>query len=176
MPLPEPTAEMVTFFEERTWEHIHRVRRCLEAMARITDHSDQLLERAHLHDLSKFDEPERLGYIWITEYYRHHRRGRKYAYPDGIEPIADVAKHHHYHTNRHHIEFHASPADMTDVDLIELVCDWTAMAQEYGEPNASAWGWARKVLTTRWQFPAEREQFIMNAIRLLDKQLVERPS
>lgn len=175
MQLPEPTDEMVTFFEDRTKEHIARVRRCLELLAQVTEQSEELLQRAELHDLSKFEEPERVGYIWITEYYRHIRRGRSFAYPEGIQPIADAAKHHHYHTNRHHIEFHASPADMTDVDLIELVCDWTAMAQEYGEPNASAWGWARKVLTTRWKFPTQREQFIMDVVRLLDRQLSPAP-
>ena len=43
------------------------------------------------------------------------------------------AVHHHVTTNRHHPEFHADPNDMTEVDLIEMVCDWTAMAQEFGQ-------------------------------------------
>lgn len=168
---PEPTDEMVRFFEQRTWEHIGRVRRCLNLLGEVTPYTEQLRQRAETHDLSKFEPAERLGYIWITEYYRHIRRGIKYEYPAGIKPLADAAKHHHYHTNRHHIEFHASPADMTDVDLMELVCDWTAMAEEYGEANASALGWARKVLSSRWTFPKEREAFIMETIRLLDQQL-----
>lgn len=172
---PEPTDEMVSFFEQRTWEHIARVRRCLELLGQVTVHTDELRLRAEVHDLSKFEPPERLGYIWITEYFRHIRSGGRYAYPEGIEPLADAAKHHHYHNNRHHIEFHASPADMTDVDLMELVCDWTAMAQEYGEANASAFGWARKVLTSRWQFPTEREVFIMETIRILDERLSQAP-
>lgn len=170
MQTAEPTAEMIAFFEQRTWEHIQRVRRYLELLAGVTDHAIELRQRAHLHDMSKFEEPERLGYIWITDYYRHHRRGHKYQYPAGVQPIAEAAKLHHYRTNRHHIEFHASPADMTDVDLMEMVCDWTAMSQEFDEPNASAYGWARKVLSTRWKFPKPRELFIMETIRLLDNQ------
>jgi hypothetical protein len=38
---------------------------------------------------------------------------------------------HHVTTTRQHPEFHANPNDMTDVDLIEMVYNWTAMAQEF---------------------------------------------
>ena len=37
-----------------------------------------------------------------------------------------LAIQHHVTTNRHHPEFHADANDMSDVDLIEMVCDWTA--------------------------------------------------
>ncbi len=167
-PLPQPTPAMVEFFEKRTWEHIGRVRYCLDVLADVTEYAELLRERGQVHDLSKFEEPERLGYIWITEYYRHHRRGLPYEYPEGIKPLAEAATRHHYHSNRHHVEFHASPADMSDVDLIELVCDWTAVAQEYGEPNASAMSWAQKVLGSRWNFPVERQRFIFEMIQTLD--------
>jgi hypothetical protein len=39
----------------------------------------------------------------------------------------------HHVTTRHHPEFHADPNDMADLDLIEMACAWTAMAQVFGK-------------------------------------------
>lgn len=57
-------------------------------------------------------------------------------------------------------------AQITDYgeQLIEMVCDWTAMAQEFGEERGSARGWADKVIGKRIMFNAERRQFIYRMI------------
>jgi hypothetical protein len=125
----EPTPEMVAFFERRTNEHIDRVRKCLAVMASVTKYADELQQRACVHDASKFTPEERVPYIWLTEFHRCRRTGEPFAYPDGMEARVRAAIDHHTATNRHHPDFHADPNDMTDVDLIEMVCDWTAMSQ-----------------------------------------------
>ncbi|MCC6509872.1 MAG: hypothetical protein IT423_12235 [Pirellulaceae bacterium] len=172
---PAPTPAMIDFFHQRTAQHIERVRRSLKLMAGHTEHAQALYDRARMHDLSKFGSHERLGYIWVTEYHRHIRQGRPFEYPPGVPELAQAAMQHHYRNNRHHHEFHADPNEMLDVDLIEMVCDWTAMAQEFGEADGSARSWANKVIGTRCHLQPARHTFVLEMITLLDRCLADQP-
>ena len=164
----QPTAEMVAFFERRTREHIARVADCLAIIASATEHGDELRERARCHDRSKLGPEERVPYTWLTEFHRCRRAGQPFSYPDGMEERVRAAIDHHLATNRHHPEFHADPSEMTDVDLIEMVCDWTAMAIEFGQDGGSARGWAEKTIGTRLPLNEERRRFVFAMIELLD--------
>lgn len=170
--MTEPTPEMVEFSESRTREHIGRVARCLNLLA-VHGHGDALRQRAAEHDASKFGPEEREPYIWLTEYHRCRFAGEPFAYPDGMQERVRAAVRHHMTYNRHHPEFHADPNEMTDVDLIEMVCDWTAMAQEFGQDGGSARGWAAKTIGTRVHFNQERRDFVYRTIELLDSLLAE---
>ncbi|TWT92075.1 DUF5662 family protein [Stieleria varia] len=167
----EPTREMIAFYERRTREHIERVRRCLRVMASVTDFSDDLEERARTHDASKFGPDERDAYIWLTEFHRCRVSGEPFEYPEGMEQRVRAAVDHHVSTNRHHPEFHSDPNNMTDVDLIEMVCDWTAMSQEFGQDGGSARGWADKTIGQKFMFCDERRDFIYRTIDQLDANL-----
>lgn len=167
----EPTPEMIAFYERRTEEHIERVRRCLAVMASVTKYTTELHERARTHDASKYGPEERLPYIWLTEFHRCRRAGEPFSYPAGVEDRVRAAIDHHLAVNRHHPEFHADPNDMTDVDLIEMVCDWTAMSQEFGQDGGSARGWADKTIGSRLQLNKNRRQFVYDMIELLDANL-----
>ena len=169
--LGEPSPEMIAFFERRTREHIERVQRCLETLAVVTPHGDELRDRARVHDASKFGPEERVPYIWLTEYHRCRRSGEPFAYPEGMKEQVRRAIDHHVTTNRHHPEFHADPNDMSNVDLIEMICDWTAMAQEFDEAGGSALAWAERTIGKQVQFSDERRPFIFATIELLDRQL-----
>ncbi len=162
---------MVAFYERRTKEHIDRVRRCLSLLAAVTEYADELNERAKVHDASKFSPEERIPYIWLTEFYRCRRSGEPFEYPDGMEDQVRAAIDHHMSTNRHHPDFHADPNDMSDVDLIEMVCDWTAMSQEFDQDVGSARGWADKTVGSRVKFNQEKSRFIYAMIDLLDSEL-----
>ena len=166
---------MLTFYERRTNEHIERVRRCLRLLADVTDYGEELIERAKVHDASKYGIEERIPYVWLTEYHRRRRKGEPFEYPEGIAERVKRAIHHHVTTNRHHPEFHADPNDMSDVDLIEMVCDWTAMAQEFGQEGGSARGWADKTVGKRGAFNAEKRRFIYQMIEELDRQIAANP-
>src|SRR5262245_7532106 len=170
-----PTPEMVAFYERRTREHIERVGRCLALLARVTDYGEELLERAKIHDASKFGPEERIPYVWLTEYHRCRRNGEPFEYPQGIAERVKRAIQHHVTANRHHPEFHADPNDMTDLDLIEMVCDWTAMAQEFGQDGGSARGWADKTIGTRVGFNPDKRRFIYHVIEELDRQIAANP-
>jgi hypothetical protein len=171
----EPTAAMLEFCECRTREHIERVRRCLTLLAKNTSYRDELLVRAGIHDASKFGPEERIPYVWLTEYHRCRRSGEPFEYPEGAADEVQRAIRHHVTTNRHHPEFHADPNDMSEVDLIEMVCDWTAMAQEFGQDGGSARGWADKTVGTRVAFNAEKRRFIYRLIEELDRQIAANP-
>ncbi|CAN5566670.1 hypothetical protein BH10PLA2_BH10PLA2_25990 [soil metagenome] len=162
---------MLAFYERRTNGHIERVRKCLTLLAAIVDCGDELAERARSHDASKFGPEEYIPYVWLTEYHRRRRAGERFEYPEGIADQVKSAIEHHFKTNRHHPEFHANPNDMSDVDLIEMVCDWTAMAQEFGEQGGSARNWADKTIGKRVAFNADKSLLIYQMIDQLDKQI-----
>ena len=172
MNAPEPTPEMVAFYERRTREHIARVCRCLELMAAATSLGAELLERASAHDASKFGPEERIPYIWLTEHHRCRQQNEPFEYPPGMEPQVRLAIRHHMTTNRHHPDFHTNPNQMSEVDLIEMVCDWTAMSQEFGQDGGSARGWADKTIGTRVVFNEQKREFVYEMIALLDSRLL----
>ena len=172
----KPTTEMIAFYERRTHEHIERVRKCLRVMSTVTEHADELLERARVHDASKFGPEEYMPYVWLTEFHRCRRSEESFSYPDGVEENVRRAIDHHVTTNRHHPEFHADPNDMTDVDLIEMVSDWTAMSQEFDQDGGSARGWADKTIGKRLQLNEERSRFVYDMIDLLDSSIDSHPS
>ena len=167
----EPTPEMLAFYERRTNEHIERVRKCLALLARVMACGEELIGRARVHDASKFGPEERVPYVWLTEYHRCRRSGEPFEYPEGMAERVKRAVHHHVTTNRHHPEFHADPNDMSDVDLIEMVCDWTAMAQEFDQDGGSARGWAEKTVGTRVAFNEDKRRFIFRMIEELDRRI-----
>jgi len=167
----KPTQEMIEFYERRTHEHIERVRKCLIVMTKVTNYSDELKERAKNHDVSKFGQVERLPYIWLTEFHRCRRTGESFTYPAGMEKLVEAAINHHMSSNRHHPDFHSNPNDMSDIDLIEMVCDWTAMSQEFGQDGGSARGWADKTIGIRIHFDKQKKRFIYEMIELLDYNL-----
>ena len=167
----EPTPKMIEFYERRTRKHIERVRRCLSVMATVTEHGEELLQRGDAHDASKFGPEERLPYIWLTEFHRCRQMGEPFTYPPGMEQRVRAAIDHHMKSNRHHPDFHEDPNQMTDVDLIEMVCDWTAMSQEFNQDGGSARGWAAKTIGTRVHFDEQKTQFVYAMIELLDENL-----
>lgn len=171
----EPTPAMIAFYERRTNEHIERVRRCLTLLAEVTGDGAELLQRANVHDSSKFGPEERIPYVWLTEYHRCRRSGESFGYPDGVAETVNQEIHHHVTVNRHHPEFHADANDMSDVDLIEMVCDWTAMALEFGQDGGSARGWADKTIGMRVAFSEEKRRFIYRMIEELDRQIAASP-
>lgn len=165
----EPTPEMIAFYESRTKEHIARVASNLILLARVTDYGDELAERAGVHDASKFGPEERIPYIWLTEFHRCRQGGEPFEYPPGVANQVESAIEHHVTSNRHHYQFLSDPNDMTEVDLIEMVCDWTAMSQEFDQDGGSAKTWADKTIGTRVEFDAEHTDFVHLMIEKLDR-------
>ena len=166
--IPEATEKMKAFYEERTKKHIDRVIKNIQKVAVNSPHREELIQRGKDHDASKYGEFEKPLYIWLTEFHRCKNEGIDFKYPDGAEEKVDEATGHHVHINKHHPEAHESINDMNEVDIIEMVCDWTAMAQELGDENGSARSWADKNVGTKWKFNDGQKQLIYDTIEALE--------
>lgn len=163
-----PTAEMIQYFEARTWRHIRLVRLLLSAFpAELVLHRELEL-RGELHDQSKFEADERFAYIWLTEWHRCRNHGISFAYPVGVESSISNAIKHHLTNNRHHPEFHPSPSSMSRVDIIEMCCDWTAMSLEKDGIRGSARKFANDTVGTKWMFDETSREQIFTNIEILD--------
>ena len=165
----EPTEEMLAFFKQRTQDHINRVVRCMHDLEGFQELStDELSERALVHDEDKYTDPELvLPYVWVTEYYRVKNEEGKV--PEDLQAQYDQANEatgKHVKQNPHHPEAHGSIEDMTELDLAEMVCDWAAMAEELGQDSAR--GWADDNVGTKWEFSKDQTQFIYAAIDRLE--------
>ena len=124
----------------RTVEHIHRVQKNMVTVVtkfrsdlKLSDEDcRKLMFNVMKHDQSKFNEIQFMPYVELTDYY--HRRKvlgqTEYEYPEGVKELVDVAVDNHYKEENHHIE----KGDFkTKHEIIEIVCDLQAMAQEFNE-------------------------------------------
>lgn len=111
-----------------TLKHIDQVKRHIHKLIL------ELEYRADTHDASKLYEPE---FSIFTKYtpilsditYGSDKYHETLRY---MKPALD----HHYNQNRHHPEhFENGIEDMTLIDLIELICDWTASTLRHNNGN-----------------------------------------
>jgi len=169
------TDRMIQRFFTRTEKHIELVMKNLTVMTDFKSLSRRALEgRGISHDRSKFEHAERLGYTWLTWWYDRKAAGTPCQYPDGVEGVVEGALEHHRRTNRHHPEAHRSPNAMGLLDVVEMVCDWTAISQELSGEFGSCTGWAAVNIEMRWDFSSPKKALIFETIRELDRRNLER--
>lgn len=78
------------------------------------DLARRLIQRIMAHDQSKFTPLEFKGLNGATE------------------ELKTIAIDHHRSVNPHHIQYHASVKDMSDLDIAEFCCDIKARSEEFG--------------------------------------------
>ena len=160
--------EAYEHFYKRTDNHIRMVQNNLYLWTlHKPEYFNDLNERAALHDESKFREPEKTPYIWRTWQSYCILNNLPFQYPKDMEQQVRDAIFHHITHNRHHPEWHPDPDEMNEIDLIEMVCDWKVVGQEYGEK--SPMGWADKVLGRRFHFSQKKCDLIRDLIIQTDK-------
>ena len=141
-----------------TNDHINNVQ------ARIGELMTELMRRGAWHDMSKLREPEKSGYDVLGELIQ----GVKYGTPEYAavmnDPRVKPAIDHHVTTNRHHPQAHASIADMTLLDISELLCDIKAASERAsGMP-------LREILAgycEYWGFSEQLTSILENTVREL---------
>jgi hypothetical protein len=92
--------------------------------------ANKLQKRARNHDLSKLRGDELLGFIQINKV------ARKYPYgSDEYKAALEIdAVGLHYSRNDHHPEYFSDGvSDMNLFQLIEMVADWKAASETYGQ-------------------------------------------
>jgi hypothetical protein len=109
-----------------TREHIEKVRN------RLQECIGNLTVRAHKHDASKLQEPEKSAYDNLMRFKSSH--DMVYGSPDYAEglKILGPALDHHYAANDHHPQHTpAGVAGMSLLSLLEMLCDWKAAGERY---------------------------------------------
>lgn len=151
-------------FLKRTQKHIQMVRANLMKFVGYQGLSkDELELRGRLHDLSKFSPEEQEAYIWLTWKYQNPSS----ELPEDKEEVISQGLKIHAHQNRHHPEAHANKNDMGLLDVVEMIADWTAIAQEHG--RSSCHSWAMENLDKKWNFSDAKKSQIFEIIAELDK-------
>lgn len=169
-----PPQEAIDLFKKRTNHHIELVQNNIYLWQDREEYNhifDELSLRAINHDQSKFSEPELTPYVWLT--WRSHCiiNNIPFDLPTGMDQKIRDAVFHHVSNNRHHPEWHLDPDSMTEVDLIEMICDWKAVGQEFGEKNLA--GYAERVLGRRFNFSQNKLKLIWDLINKIDRMVEE---
>jgi len=100
-----------------------------------------LIARGFEHDVSKF-----LGIEWD---YLH-------AGNDIPSEELELAIHQHVRTNSHHPEYWGGFANMPEIAVAEMVCDWYARSQEFGTGLCE---WITTQAMTRFHIDPDSEQY-----------------
>lgn len=124
---------MKIFYEKenkmRLNKHINLVGTIMLKIGHHLDFDERcLLERAKSHDLTKFSNDEFLGYMLLGDEKEHSR-----ILTSKEKTIVNNAIEHHYSNNSHHPQYYNNRNEMTDLDLLEMVSDWLALAIEKGK-------------------------------------------
>lgn len=102
-----------------TYAHIATVREYLMKVVQ------NLMWRAHDHDLSKLEEPEKSTFDEFTPKLKTSTYGTA-EYKSFLEDMGPALQHH-YQVNDHHPEhFQFGIAQMDLMQVMEMLCDWKA--------------------------------------------------
>ena len=178
---PELWEKMGDWYTKRTNMHKKKKKKYCERILESFPEFDELSNRILFHDNSKFEEPEKTPYIFISWQYKCKDEGwdfRECNPPDNIDELMSIATHHHVTTNSHHPEYHSvipvkhnifardrdDPSDkkinatkMPRLDIVEMCADWAAMSEEKGNTPQD---WAKKNVNIRWMFDKDQENLI----------------
>jgi hypothetical protein len=123
----------------------------------------ELLKRGSEHDRSKLEQPE-VGLL--TEFTPKlaavtYESAEYKEFRQKLKPALD----HHYARNRHHPEFHRNGIkDMHLLDLVELLCDWTAASERHNDGNIRK---SIEVNQQRFGYGDELKQILTNTVPIL---------
>jgi hypothetical protein len=117
--------------EAETRAHIFQVQKRLSRVVTL------LLTRGCQHDASKLESPEKEAFDIATPKLKNLKYG-SLAYKASLDEIRPALEHHYDH-NSHHPEHYEEGIDgMTLLDLVEMLCDWSAAAMRSLDPNLRA--------------------------------------
>jgi hypothetical protein len=181
------TNEMILHYETRTNAHIQKViyfAELIEDVMPIT--FSGLANACKKHDGSKFIEPEKIPYIWITWKYRCKDQNIPFSVPEVMEEKMVEATKHHILNNSHHPEFWlvnaedglenilntkdrdkppSKPLHCENMPIFyigEMVADWFAMSFE---KQTNPRDWFNLNVGKRWIFSNEATQIIDKLIK-----------
>jgi hypothetical protein len=141
-----------------TREHIDQVRLLLMRVTR------NLFERAERHDASKLASPE----VEIFDEFTPKLAGSTYGSDEykGFLAAMKVGLEHHYAANDHHPEhFPGGIADMSLVQLTEMLCDWKAATLRHKDGDIRR---SIEQNQQRFGYSDEVKRILLNTLPLLE--------
>jgi len=148
------TDEQLYNHNVETLKHVNEVR------ANLWKLIQELGERGKVHDASKFESPEREIYAEALP-----KLGKTvYGSPEYKQLLEESkpAIEHHYAFNRHHIEhWPRGIRDMDLVDVVELLCDWTAATKRNKNGNIHK---SIELNTERYKLSPELVDILRNTV------------
>ncbi len=146
---------------EKTLEHIKEVRLLLLCCI------EGLVARAEGHDRSKMKWPEIEIFTKYTPRLASSTYGSK-EYKQFLKKMKPALDHHYAH-NRHHAEhFSNGIRGMNLLDLLEVVCDWTAAAKRHkmGDIRKSI-----EINQKRFHYSDDLKQILKNTLEVFKEAL-----
>jgi hypothetical protein len=131
------TGDLICHQENKISEEGRAIVKILWHNMLVASHLGRLIylirKRALVHDASKFTPDEFAGFVHINRVAREHEYGSP-EYMASIKETDAVALH--YSRNSHHPEHYPGGVDdMGLLDIIEMVADWKAASETYGQTS-----------------------------------------
>lgn len=137
-----------------------------QSLMKITQN---LNERAEVHDRSKMDDDEFEGFCWFNRMNPDLEYGSneyKEAF-ESIKPHTEKAIKKHQSRNSHHPEYHGDDVkSMGWLDIIEMVCDWHAASQTYS--NTGSFQKSVALCKKKYNFSTEQLWLIDEVAKFLE--------
>lgn len=137
-----------------TLKHVNEVRNYLWLLIKELD------RRAAVHDASKFEEPEASIFAENTP----KLAKTEYGTPEYQKLLDEtkVAIDHHYAKNSHHPEhWPKGLEDMDLIDLVEMLCDWTAATKRNKNGNIHK---SIEINQKRFDIPEKLSNILRNTV------------
>jgi hypothetical protein len=122
------------------------------------DLASQLINRVIVHDNSKFDDEELYGLASISN--KSALTNPNVLLSNSQEEIVKL----HWKNNRHHPEYFDDITDMTEVDILEMCCDWYSRSVQY---NTDLLDFVYIRQNNRFHFPDDMFDMILNYCKIL---------
>lgn len=154
-----------------TYRHIAEVRGLVLGAA------GSLIRRAHVHDQSKLVPPELDGFNEHTPALDQHSYDSP-EYRAHLKAMKETTLDHHYKANSHHPEHWPNGiADMSLLEVIEMLCDWIAASRRH--PDGDVMESIRKN-AERFGYGPEMQRLLVNSVKPLllreeEMRVLERP-
>src|SRR3954469_19327953 len=137
-----------------TRDHIAEVRTLLFRV------NANLRRRAHVHDVSKLESPEREVFDEFTPKLKGSTYGSEEyrGYLTAMKPALD----HHYAANSHHPEHYPDGIrGMSLLDIIEMLCDWKAATMRHADGDILR---SIEINQKRFGYTDEMKQILLNTV------------
>lgn len=165
---PSMEKDKFELFVNRTNRHIELVTKNLEKFQGFRELTfNELKMRGITHDKSKFSPSEQEAYTCLNWSYYCKCNNIPFELTPVFDEVISSGLKLHARINRHHPEAHSDVNQMSLLDLVEMIADWTAIAQENG--RTSCLPWALENLDKKWSFSPEKKSLIFEIIAEMDR-------